>query len=992
MAVIPYAGEGFAMIAGAWSELEATGDHEDMLKADAAGSRQYSQQADAAKGYTLRTASLTSDMQGETGAALHPVLNTAVADLTKSADSGNKMGATYDSMAAEVESAKIALNTIAKEYDTAKATILEQGAAKQAAAVALGGPAAPAAAAAVQVETETYLAQLTSQTEGSVQGAMSTFHQAYGGHQATLDATVGAGSMPTSGTSRVRPIADTGAEGTGGGKSDDAGGTGGGKGEESAGDGGGKGEEAKADAGKETGEGSVETVADSGGKDSGASSSGGGGGSGGTTSPPIPVTPGASSGGSSSGGGASSGAGAGAAPGAAPDLQNPGTSGQTAGNTAQQFGMGFLQGLSGQQPMGGMGMGGMSPMGMGGMGGMAPMGGMGMGGMSPMGMGGMGMGGQPPSMPSMAGNASGSLANQIANGFTGQGQTDGVANLLGKTAAGDPDILSRIAGEGGIDSKADLEKMVGKTVPSSVTDAIADRLGLDDGGGAAKVEPAATSGDKASDLGRTLAPAESTVNTGDSSGDAAPAKDAPAADSKTPDAPRGGDSGGSGDSDSGDSGGGDSGGGDTGGGGGGEASLPDHESTVATGGGDETADPVTSLQSGAHSMIDAAAGFAHQGVEQLSAPAAPHPMMPTEAPAATTLSSAAPVADLPTHTSAAPAAAPAAMAPAAPAAMAGPGMMGQPVMGAPMMGGPVSAAPLAPFTPPAAAPPATAPAAPAAPAPAHGSGWQHTPPSAPPAPAVPQLSVPEAFAAASALLPGLPKMEVRAQQALAVLRQQQQDALLFGDVAVGVFVWQGQSRLIAATADGISYLPHGCAVPEGVVLLNEVADADFYARWCGGVSAVDKLVAAATTLPEAGTLSVIVASGQSPNSAIGSPVFVQPPTLFTKLAATTGAIAIRGRADFCDDAPAGDQARALIAKLSEKLGVTADDFAELAGALADARWSEHGAAQTYRQVWLRYLVSEAARAVAADQGYGDDDLAYLVNEFTWVLAVDSAYA
>ena len=631
---------------------------------------------------------------------------------------------------------------------------------------------------------------------------------------------------------------------------------------------------------------------------------------------------------------------------------------EMAGFQVGDFGRGLFNGLignTGQQQMPGQQMG--YPNMMGGMGYPNNM----MGGMGTMGypnmMGNMGqqmmpgMTGSQGGPMSTAGNALGQFVSQMISGALNPEQG---ADMLGQLTGVDPGTLNQLASSTPDEiatALADLINGDGDTgdvdgdvegVPAANDGTATDETPADEGEGSGD-EPPADSADE----GDAPDPAPSDTEPAGPASEPTPADQAPApADSGTP------------------------------------GGSPIASSSQ------EPADPVTRLQNAAHGVVTDVANGAHQavdavasGVRPLMEPTThvsgsdqmmPPPQMTTPEPVHTMLSGADGPAPAATHV---PAAAP--MAPAPPMAPMAPpmGAMGQPMM---------QQAPVAPVAPAAPATPAGPQHQPQSPAPQPstdpaGQGHHHGGGAAPAQPpAAPQITPQAAFDAAVGVLPGIPEMEVRAHQALAAVRTQQQSVGFSTPTAVGVFVRSGRAHQIVATTDAIGFLAPGSKLPSNTTLLGEHVDGEFFRGWAGYRSPAAKLIAASQYAPgSVGVLQLIVSSSES-QIFPDAEVFTQPQQMLMRLVDGGALPPIdRGRSAF--GGRLDEQRMEMVQSLAADYGIGISDRDSLLGELPLAWWDEIGESQEYRHVWTRYLLAEL-------QQCDPDEAGYLFGELQFVLS------
>lgn len=935
--------ESAALIGGAWPEYD-----ESTYRADAEVQRKLSGTAEDGANVTRKVGDRTSDFKGAAGTALQDALSRDRSQLTTQQSVHHATASKLENLASAIENHKHNLNAIDESYHAQKATLIASG-------------ADPADLAQLQAQAQTYVGT-----------AQSTFGAAYEGMVDTLlaDADAAEGKpKPAPGGVELAEFKD-GEPGSASGDADkkddasadapndiDSGSDG--KAEDKS--------EAAPMTESDTSEGaateSAPAVEDKAGTAAPVPAAPA------PATPVAPVAPSAPAAPSAppvAGGVGGVGA-VPAAPAAAAGSTQAKDMGYATGQAATQFGAGLLSGLANQPAPGTaaaapFGQTGYAPQAFGqgypqqgygqGFGGMPQAGAMnGYGQMNPAAFG------QAAAAPlTEAGNAIGQFANQTANAMTGS--DTGVAGLLGEALAGDP------AGEA-VPAAADgpateLKSQLIDTIDQYLDDpASSDMSGDDPAPDTAEDDttvdaPNSDSDDASADTDSASSDsgdAEERTDAADEPSEApAPVADPPAA----PD------------------------------------TAPGPAGTPITANPTETVDPITRLQNGAGAAVDQIAMGLHGAIDGTADTArhlAGFPPVDASAPA--------------THTSAGAAPSPATGLSAndfghAPAAHSAPGVAagGGAIGGAPQM-----MAPAAPAVAPAAGgpanlwtPPASAPTPPQTPLQPYGSG-QPSPAhnntgGAPPAGAgdgrINHIPTPPTAAAANAeaavILSGLPASEVRAHQVLASLRKQQSVNEFVTPTAVGVFMRGDVAELIVATADGISYLPEGAGLPEGVRLITDFELPEgFYRHWSGYFSPVAKLAAMSKDVGHrVGTLTLALSSEPDRAQNEGVQSFVQTADQFLRLS-NGGALAptVRGRAQSA--AQPSQEERQAVARLAAEQDIRTEDYNEWAAQVHGARWYNPEHADEYRMAWLRFLVCGALRA-ESDTTPDDAGLGYAIAE------------
>lgn len=921
-----------ALIGGAWPEYD-----ESTYRADAESQRKLSGTAENGAATARNVGDRTTEFHGAAGTAFQNALHRDRSNLTTQQSLHHATASKLDNLASAIENHKVNLNAIDANYHAQKATMLAAGA----------DPAD--------------LVQLESQARSYVGNAQTTFDAAYEGIVDTLLADADAADGKPKPAPGGVVLADSeageaGAPGTADGEGKEA--------EDGAGapsdiesDGEAKTEAAGVAPAAEAAEPNA-PVADAPVVDDLAA-----------PAPDVPVAaePGVPVVPAAPAAPVAGIGGVGAVPASPAGNANSTQAkdmGYATGQAATQFGAGLLSGLAnqpapgmaaapspyaqpgyGQQPFGPQaygqpGFGGMPQAGYpGGYGQMNPAGALGQAVAAPL---------------TEAGNALGQFANQTANAMTGN--DTGVAGLLGEALAGDEQGAGvPTLGDG---PATELKSELINTIDNYLNDDAAAQGGSDNSGDSSDSlsgESSESGSGNGSDSEPDAAETGTTDNTSGGSDEQA-AEDEPSVDpgsavEEVPDAqpaPA-------------------------------AANAPLEPGTAAgtpiTSNPTEIADPITRLQHGAGAVVDQVATGVHNAIDG-TADTARHlaGIPPVDAPAPATHTSAGSASAAGTGLSASDFGQ--AAAPQSSGGGTGFGGGAAPVGGAPQMmaasapavGALAGAGVTGPWTPPPSAPGAT----PHNPLQPYGSGHAATPAApggqhgvAPISEArvpTPPPTAAAAHAEAAAILPGLPISEVNAHQVLASLRQHQSDIRFVTPTAVGIFVRGDDTELIIATADGISYLPEGAGLPEGVRLMTDFdLPQGFYKHWSGYHSPVAKLADLSKAVgSRVGTLTLALSSAPDPAQA-GVQSFVQTADQFLRLS-TNGAFApaIRGRAQSA--ARPTEEDRSIVEHLAHDHDISIEHYNDLASSVVAARWRNPDHAETYRAAWVRFLVCGALRA------------------------------
>lgn len=228
-------------------------------------------------------------------------------------------------------------------------------------------------------------------------------------------------------------------------------------------------------------------------------------------------------------------------------------------------------------------------------------------------------------------------------------------------------------------------------------------------------------------------------------------------------------------------------------------------------------------------------------------------------------------------------------------------------------------------------------------------------------------------------LAGLPAEYLRAEMQLATLLSSFTQAGWAGTIlAVGVFLSEDSSgtrlRYLAATADGLSILPSGIAVPAGVELLSGQPDIDlpFFWKWAGSWHAGHKLAAYAQNTPAAGQLVYLVSNDNragAPTATIDGYVSesVQTDTERARLAESGRILPTTlSRAELVPPLIPAERAAEAVKDFGEVWGWsgTQCDLEEATSRLWAARWDEHRARDSeYPAILATYLFDEARDAL-----------------------------